>query len=248
MNRTEFEDYVDKYLSGQLDRDEIELIWIEMVQNPERLEYFKHVANTKGAVKELKEELERTKQSSLTARYVKYGVAAAIALLIGVLSIMQWNTSQQPAVKPIESIELDYYRSESGDIISSPGLVNKIISQAITMANSGDTEQAINMLKQKRTVIDSPSDRALISLNIGSLQYNAEQFEPAISNFKRVIDDGEHVDVLTLEKAYWFLGNSYFQMGKMAKAREAIREAYELDGAYRRVAGTYLNALAEKNR
>lgn len=246
MNKTEFEDYIDQYLRGQLDHDEIELIWVEMVQNPDRLEYFKHVANTKQAVQELKKEAEGSKQPSLTARYVKYSVAAAIALLIAVLSILQWNTPQQQSVEPIESIELNYYRSESGDIISSPGQVNKIISEAITLANSGDTEEAIRMLEQERSVMEKPSDRAMISLNIGSLQYNAEQFEPAISNFRKVIDKRDHVDVLTLEKAYWFLGNSYFQKGQMVKAREAIREAYELDGAYRRVAGTYLNAMADK--
>ncbi len=245
MDRIEFEENIDQYLSGRLDRDKIDDIWVEMVQDPDRLEYFKHVANTKEAVRELEEERKAVVRNSGTARYVKYAVAAAIALVIGVLAVMRWNV-EPAAVEPVETIELNYYRSETGDVTNNPTQVNKVINRAITMANSGETKKAIDLLRQKRTEMKEPSDRALLNLNIGSLQYNNGAFDSAITSFKKVIEQEQHIDVLTLEKAFWFLGNSYFQKGQMVEARKAIEQAYDLNGAYRRVASTYLNALADK--
>ncbi len=52
------------------------------------------------------------------------------------------------------------------------------------------------------------------------------------------------MEVLIREKAYWYLGNSYFQMNQLEQARQAIQHAYELNGAYRRVTKHYLDALA----
>ena len=247
MERAEFEQQVDEYLNGRLGQKEIDRLWEEMVKDPSRLEYVKTVANTREVVKKLQKEAGAEKQPTTgVTRYVKYAVAAAVALIIGVLSIYQWSGVEQQAVEPIEAIELNYYRSTNGDVTSNPDEINKVINRAITMANSGSSSKAIQMLKTKRTEVNDPAHAALLSLNIGSLQYNAGQFDKAINSFKQVIDQKKHIDVLKLEKAYWFLGNSHFQQGDMVAARKAIRNAYELDGAYRRVAGTYLNAMANK--
>lgn len=247
MEQAEFEQQVDKYLSGRLGRDEIETLWAEMVKDPSRLEYVKTVANTREVIKNMKEEAaNKGSRRSGTTRYIKYAVAASIALIIGVLSIYQWEGPQKTNVQPIEAIELNYYRGDNSDAITGPKDVNQVINEAITMANSGSTDQAIELLQSKKQNLEKPKSVALLSLNIGSLLYNAGQFEQAISSFQQVVEHKEHIDVLTLEKAYWFLGNSYFQQGETVAARKAIRKAYELDGAYRRVAGTYLNAMANK--
>jgi cytochrome c-type biogenesis protein CcmH/NrfG len=49
------------------------------------------------------------------------------------------------------------------------------------------------------------------------------------------------------EKAWWYLGNSYFQLDMRHKAKEAMQKAYHLKGAYSRVAKSYLDAMAQVN-
>lgn len=247
MEQSKFEEQVDKYLDGQLGRKQIEELWIDMVKDPSRLEYVKTVANTKEVIQNMRSEAGRDKDTrSGWVPYIKYAAAAAVALVIGILSMYQWSGSEQPAVEPIDAIELNYYRGGSDDVESAPKRVNDVIKKAISMANSGSTAQAIELLEKRKKDMEEPKNTALLSLNIGSIQYNNGRFKKAISSFNEVIGKKQHIEVLTLEKAYWFLGNSYFQRGNMVDAREAIRKAYELDGAYRRVAGTYLNAMANK--
>jgi hypothetical protein len=48
-----------------------------------------------------------------------------------------------------------------------------------------------------------------------------------------------------LEKAYWYTGNAYFHLDQLSSAQNYIEKAYELNGAYRRVTQSYLNALSD---
>lgn len=231
---------IEQYIDGQLSAKEIDDLWAEMIQNGEKLDYLKTAANVKGVI-----ETQNTVRESKVhyfRQYWKYAAAAVIALLIGVLSVINYNTGQK-AVKPLPSIELEYYRSANGAATAENN--NEVIQDAIAMANRGNTENAIQMLKDQIKKTTDPQHIATLSLNIGSLYYNSGKYSDAVENFKNVINQ-KNIDVLTLEKGYWFLGNSYFQQGRLNQAQQSIQQAYNLNGAYHRVAGTYLDALKQK--
>lgn len=240
FNKKELEGKIDQYVNGQLSAREIDELWAELIQDGYHLDYLKSVANLKKVIERRREQREARKQR----RQWYYAAAAAVVLLLvigGVLNTAIWNSTFR--VKPIANVELDYYRSGSGALTTDGE--SKIVQQAISLANTGKVGEAISLLKEELQKATEPSWIAKLSLNLGSLHYNQGEYRTAIDYYAKVIANRNHVDVLMLEKAYWYSGNAYFQTDQLAEARSHIEKAYELNGAYRRVTRSYLNALSE---
>ncbi len=234
----DLEEKIDLYVNGQLSQDEIDELWAELIQDGNQLDYLKTVANTKAVIEA---EREKTKILSLN-RVWTYAAAAVIILLVSVLTVVNMpNFQSTETVEPIASIELDYYRSENG--VVETDFDQEVLKDALALANRGNTAEAIQMLEQEVQSVSNPSWSAELYLNIGSLYYNDGSYQQAIQSFQKVVEKTE-VDALTRERGYWYLGNAYFQLNQLDKAQQAIQNAYELNGAYRRVAKHYLDALA----
>ncbi|MGD8748428.1 MAG: tetratricopeptide repeat protein [Balneolaceae bacterium] len=239
FNKKELEEKIDQYIHGQLSPKETDELWSELIQDGYHLDYLKTVANLKAVVKRRKEKVKARKQR----KYWYYAAAAVVTLFIAVLAVMNISTQNKAStIKPVSSIELDYYRSAEGGL--SDGNESKVIQNAIRLANTGKVNEAITLLDKELHDASTPSWISKLNLNIGSLYYNQGKYDEAISFYKKVISYKDKIDVLTLEKAYWYVGNAYFHLDQLAKARENIKNAYELNGAYRRVAKSYLNALS----
>ncbi|HLR32270.1 MAG TPA: hypothetical protein VK074_07265, partial [Fodinibius sp.] len=135
------------------------------------------------------------------------------------------------------------YRSADGSLI--PG-ENQIVRDAITFANDGNITKAVTLLEQKLQETEGIEEKARIDITLGSLMYNHKQYAKAIDHFGRVIEKEKQqpgLDVLMLEKAHWYRGNAYLQIERITKAERDIKRAYDYNGAYRRVAGHYLEAF-----
>lgn len=240
FNSKELEEKIDRYINGQLSPREVDELWAELIQDDYHLDYLKSVANLKAVIERKKEERKAAK----TKKYWYYAAAAAIALLIGVLGVLYLSVENTPSVQPVANIELDYYRSGDGDI--DPDVTeNKVVRDAIKLANTGRVKEAITLLGGELENTSEPTVVAELSLNLGSLHYNRGNYSEAIGYYKKVVAHKDDVDVLMLEKAYWYIGNAYFHMDKLAEAKTNIENAYNLNGAYRRVAESYLLALSE---
>lgn len=239
FNKKELEEKIDQYVNGQLSSEETDELWAELIQDGYHLDYLKTVANLKAVIKE-----KRNKRKAREKRkYWYYAAAAVVTLLIAVLGVMNLSTQNSGVnVKPISNIELDYYRSGGGTV--NKGKDAQIIQHAIQLANTGKVNEAISLLNNELKNASKPSWIAKLNLNIGSLYYNQGKFNEAIDYYNKVITYKDQIDVLTLEKAYWYVGNAYFHLDKLTKARENIKNAYNLNGAYRRVAKSYLDALS----
>lgn len=234
----ELERKIDLYVNGQLSQEEIDELWAELIQDENQLDYLKTVANAKAVIED--ERKRETKFFSLKRTWA-YAAAAVVILLIGVLTVMNTQNMPSETVEPITSIELDYYRSENG--VRGIESQQKVLKNALTLANQGNTSQAIEILETELETAENTTWIAELHINIGSLYYNEGKYQASIENFQKVVDR-QSVDVLTREKGYWYLGNAYFQLNELDKAQQAIQKAYELNGAYRRVAKHYLDALA----
>lgn len=225
---------IDLYINGQLSHEEIEQLWAELIQDGHHLDYLKTVANTKAVVEA---DRRRKKIFSLNTSWM-YAAAAAIAIVIAVLTVISYPFVPSEGVEPVANIELDYYRNDEG-------VPEEVLKNALTLANAGNTDEAIRILEAEITKAEEPSWIAELHLNIGSLFYNTGNYDKAVENFKQVVNK-EGVDILTREKGYWYLGNAYFQLNQLENAEEAIQQAYNLNGAYSRVAESYLDALANR--
>lgn len=240
FNKKELEEKIDRYINGQLSPEETDELWAELIQDDYHLDYMKSVANIKAVIDRKKK--KRRARAKRQKWY--YAAAAAIVLLIGVLGFMNLYTQNgTETVQPVSSVELDYYRSEDGSVTANTD--SKVIRNAIRLANTGNVNKAISLLDEELQRASNPEWIAELSLNMGSLYYNEGNYEESIEYYERVVKHKDNVDVLTLEKAYWYMGNAYFHMDQLVEARTNIEKAYDLNGAYRRVSKSYLNALSE---
>lgn len=238
--KEELEGKIDLYVNGQLNNEQIDELWAELIQDEYYLDYLKSVANIKSIIVR-KRTSTRKHKPVVMRRYAGYGLAAAIALLIGVVGVMNFYGNQNHlALSPISEIGLDNVRSANKSTVST---TNDVIKEAIRLASNGQSEEAISLLQEALEKAKSPEMIADISLSLGSIQYNYGDYKSAIESFKNVIEHSAEIDVLVLEKGYWYLGNAYFQIDELEKAQESFEKALELDGAYSRIAKSYVDAL-----
>ncbi|WP_138430625.1 tetratricopeptide repeat protein [Fodinibius saliphilus] len=238
-NEKQLEEKIDKYVNGELSPRETDELWAELIQDGYHLDYMKSVANVKAVIEKKKEERQIQKRRKKWF----YAAAAIVIFLVGVVGYMNiYNQNNTRSLEPISSIELDYYRSEDGNMAQDD---SKVIRDAIRLANTGAVTEAINLLDSELEKASKPSWIAELSLNLGSLYYNEGNYRESINHYERVIEHKEKVDLLMLEKAYWYVGNAYFHIDQLVKARTHIEKAYDLNGAYRRVSKSYLDALSD---
>lgn len=240
FDKQDIEKRIDRYINGRLSPEEIDNLWAELVQDEDHLDYLKSVANLKSVI----ERRRKNKKRARIRRMWSYAAAAVLVLALGVMLVLNTSVFTGPdSVQPVDSIELDYYRSVEGEAARTG--TKTVITDAINLANTGNFEQAVSLLEKELEGDITPAWESEVNLTLGSLYYNESQYREAIPHYEVVIENREELDVLTLEKAYWYLGNTYFQLEEMEMAKEHIRKAYELNGAYRRVAQSYLKALAD---
>jgi len=238
-NEREIKQEIERYVNGQLTPREVDDLWEIFLRDGEYLEYMKSVANLKGISHKHRRE-EKVKSSY---NYRSYAAAAVIALLLAVWGVMNITVQPDQVIAPIDNVELQYYRSADGSLI--PG-ENQIVRDAITFANDGNITKAVTLLEQKLQETEGIEEKARIDITLGSLMYNHKQYAKAIDHFGRVIEKEKQqpgLDVLMLEKAHWYRGNAYLQIERITKAERDIKRAYDYNGAYRRVAGHYLEAF-----
>ena len=247
FSQNKLEEKIDRYVNGQLSQSEVDELWAELIQDGYHLDYLKTVANLKEVVKKKKERRKTLKMR----RYWSYAAAAVLALTIGILGVINLQQSNiNGEIQPIESIELDYYRSSEGTVGNE--VDNKVIRDAITLANTGQFDQATALLNKALQQANDPQWISELNLNLGSLYYNEGNYRQSTDYFQKIIAQKESAnnnlsteEKLILEKAYWYLGNAYFQLDELDKAKQNIENAYALNGAYRRVAESYLNAFSK---
>lgn len=230
---------IDLYVNGKLNSDQTDELWAELIQDEYYLDYMKSVANLKEVIDNKQKADPKSKIYSIQ-KIAKYASAAAVILVAAVVGVLNLNPSNEYSVTPVEQLGLDVVRDATG---ISETVTNEVIRKAIRLATDGEVSEAIALLKTELAKTTDAQVKAEIALSLGSIQYNAGDYSSSIENFELVTAQ-KNINVLTLEKGYWFLGNTYFQMDDLAKAEVAFQNAYDLNGAYSRVAKTYVDALA----
>jgi len=237
----DLENRIEQYIDGKLTAQQVDELWAELINNEYYLDYMKSAANLKKIAEEREIETKQPKENS--RKHVMLSAAAAILLMIGSAFIFNLSTETSEMVKPISSIELDYYRSADG--AATEQAESDVVRRAISTANSGEVAAALNILNSELENTNSNYERAELLITSGSILYNTGEFSEAIERFESALNL-EHSDMMLLERNYWYLGNAYFQVNQLDEAKVALEKAFELNGAYSRVAQSYLRALSTR--
>jgi len=235
----DLEKRIEAYVDGDLSTREIDELWADLLDNEYYYDYMKSVASMKK-VAEDRQEKSRL-QGSESQKTVWLSAAAAILLMIGAATIFNISTEPAENVSPISSIELDYYRSADG--MAAENMESDVVRRAISTANTGDVAEALSLINEELQKENSDYKEAELLITSGSILYNSGRFADAIERFETAIDIN-YDDMMLRERNYWYLGNAYFQVNKLDEAKFALEQAFELNGAYSRVAQSYLRALS----
>ncbi|HKI47209.1 MAG TPA: tetratricopeptide repeat protein [Balneolales bacterium] len=238
VNKLTIEQKIEMYIEGRLNEEESDLLWAEMMNRPDYYDYFKTVVNLKHIVKDT-DLVETGRYQSRKDHFYRVAIAAAVVITIGILGYLNVNLHIS-ATPPTALHQLAMQTTRSA--VTMDGSMESDIQRGINLANLGKTTQAISLFKKILEENADPQVRALALTNLGIMYYNQVQIDKAINAFSQ-IPQQQGLDVLTYEKAYWYLGNAYLKEGQLKEARSAIKKAYDLNGAYRRVTEEYLKKL-----
>jgi tetratricopeptide (TPR) repeat protein len=229
---------IDLYLNGRLSEDQVDDLWSELIQDGYYLDYMKSVANLKSIIVDNRESVKPTFVKQVR-KYAAYVTAAAVVIFVGVLGVMNYSSNNSPLVSPIAEIGLDIVRSDVG---VSVNVTNETIKRAIQLAADGNTLEAKELLSTELKEEQDPSLIAEFSITLGSIHYNLGEYNEAVSSFNTAVAQ-KNIPESILEKGYWLLANSYFQLDQLAEAKIAFQNTYDLDRQYSRIAKSYINAL-----
>ena len=235
----DLEKRIEAYVDGNLSTREIDELWAELIDNEYYYDYMKSVASMKKI--SMTRESESKLQKAESRKSVWLSAAAAILLMFGAATIFNISTEPAESVSPISSIELDYYRSADGMV--DDDTKSDVVRRAISTANTGDVAEALSMINEELQKDNSDYKEAELLITSGSILYNSGRFAEAINRFETALKIN-YDDMMLRERNYWYLGNAYFQINKLDDAKFALEQAFELNGAYSRVAQSYLRALS----
>ncbi len=232
---------IDLYVNGKLSQEEVDELWAELIQDGYYLDYAKSVANLKAVIESNRQRKQVAPVYTLR-KVINYGAAAAIAIIIGVISVVNYSsTNTQLNISALEQLDLGTIRgSESNPAFTA----SEVIKEAIEMVNNGNVAEAIDLLESKLTETTASESVAEISLALGSIHYNYGEYESAVSSFENVTSQSS-IEIDVLEKGYWYLGNTYLQLDRLAEAESAFQKVVDMGSQFSRIAKTNLDALQQ---
>lgn len=251
--KIEFLKTVHSYINGDLNPDEIDELWKLFLTDREAFElfetelhlrsYIREQGDSASGVHELPNNGNVSQESSNRYKMWVLSAAAVFLIVIGMqfFSIEGENSPQDLAITDISSSDLVGAELLRSDEEQSPSL-NVMINRAVAEAYEGDYPAAIQLFEQIRDANPEGETGTLTYLNLGILYYNTGQYQSSADSFRKVVNAEGQPDH-RYEKAWWFMGNAYLNLGEMKQAREAIYSAYTLDGRFNKPALALLKKI-----
>ena len=237
--KKDLERKIDLYINGQLTETEIDELWAELIEDDYYLDYTKSFASLKSLIEN---ERGQTGSSQIRSfrKVIGYASAAAVILFIGIFGVLNFSANNQNAISALDTIPLDSYRNAEGTTNVEES--DAKIREAIVLANSGDIASAIDLLNTELDATEDSKRIAKIGLSLGAIQYNSGDYFSSVGSFELVVSQSG-LQVLTLEQGYFYLGNAYFQLDDLPKAKDAFEKTFSLNGQYQRVANNYIQVI-----
>jgi len=250
----ELEKQIDAYIKGKLTEEEAQKLWVKLLQRPDYIDLLDTELGLQSILQNRNLEPQNENHSSAEENNIIYSLkqskkwiaaAAAVAILVVAVNILQVDTKQQLGELALKDINIaenlssaQILRSQKTELMPSDSLLNHGFKAAI----SGDIDKALKMYNK---IIEEYGDKPVAVqayLNKGIIQYNSGSFGESISSFQAVLKKVEQKPVVE-EKAYWYMGNAYINIEKLEEARKAIHKTYAMDGIYRKPAFRLLKKL-----
>lgn len=229
---------ISQYISEELNHNEVEQLWKDLLDHPELLKELKAQATIKSIYRESEEKaVKPAAPKGLYTNYMKPYAGWALALAAILLIVVGLNLfndrSQTSGSEPLASISLEHL--ESSDVLRSDGETlsgfDSLMHSGYSAAVNNNTQLAISYFEEAENLeLDEDHPAGVAKMNLGIIYYNDRNFEHAASLFSDAMESATSSS--TFEKSRWFLANTYAQLGELEQARKVAAEVYESGGAF----------------
>jgi tetratricopeptide (TPR) repeat protein len=227
---------IDAYIKGSLNEKQKEELWVEFAKNPDLLDQLELEVGVKKILADSAKKKSTTKVHTLPD-WVWHASAAAVILLVALVQLFRVDTPTEledflVANIPSEQLETANGIRDSDVVITS---ADSLLNLGFAATSAGNDSKAIELFSEVITSYNEEPYASKAYLNIGILNYNAGSYEEAIISFEQASERAKENRMIS-EKAFWYLGNAYVNVGKLQKGLVAVGEAYQRDGVFRKPA------------
>jgi hypothetical protein len=235
----DLEDRIDLYVKGVLSQNQIDDLWVDVIQN-DYLDYMK----TAATVRKLSVGKNVTPiplfQRERTRRFT---AAAAAAVVIGIGTSLYYLSGSEtaPGFSPLAKIEYSLLRSSK----TANEAFDAKLQDITVMALQGDATRAeaeLTLLAQSDL---TEAQRSSVTLSLAALNYNRGDDATALAGFQSILDQPSQEDAIR-EKAAWYAANTLIRMNRFDDADRYLQLVIQLDGAYKRAAITASDHLRRR--
>lgn len=240
-NREHLRERIDAYIAGQLDESEKEALWELLLREPDLLQYLKNAVNLRAVAERSSAQASRDSASVIHLWSARWRNAAAVMLLMISLVAIAVHFSSTPVSRPEPVSEIDPGTIRSTALAGD--IFDRQLAEVSDLAAMNRHSEAFALLDELTFEELSVEQHVVLKVNKGVIHYNMGAYSEARHAFESALPaEGEDpLPFLTTEEIHWYLGNTWLKLQNEERALHHMQITYDLNGAYRRMAGRYLN-------
>lgn len=247
MDEQQIYNKIEDYAHGKLSAEEVEELWVKILENPELLSYLETIAHLKHISFSESVSESTTSVHSRKSRFrgTFWAVAAGMIIAVGILYYFQLSTKsrlpQAQAIVPASDYEsVDVFRSVDSNLTPNQKEVNKGFAMMIRHQNNQAKAVFNKLLSQK----PGNSLQAKIFFDLGAIAYNKQNFTTALDDFRLALShSGSKKNEWLPEKINWYLGQTHLQLRQKKKTIGYIQHVVRYNGYYHSRAESLLTEL-----
>jgi len=235
-NQDDIYQKIDAYINGTLDEKQKDALWVEFAKTPDLLDQLELEVGIKKIIQDSAKKNAVSNVYSLP-NWVWHASAAAVILIVALVQLLGVDTPTQIEdflVGNIPNEQLETANGVRSDEITLTK-ADSLLNVGFAAISSGDNDKALEIFAEVISEYDEEPYASKAYLNTGIIKYNDGAYDQAITNFKEAAERAKENRMIS-EKAFWYLGNAYVNIGEMEKALFAVGEAYTRDGIFRKPA------------
>ena len=251
MTEKELSRQITRYINGDLDDLEEDLLWEQFLLNEENYRLFETELNLADLYRHKKFRVDESNNNNVLNSPVKRYAAwtasiAALILITSMLYVFSFRSSDKLASYALSEIELtqmlgsEIYRDDSPDASQ----LDQQINQSLSLALSGNREEATEILNNITTESLTGIQKIRVYYNLGILAYNDGDYRLSLNNFSELSNQPAALKPdYVMENTRWYIANIYLKQDDAKEAKKLLNRIASESGSYSDRAEALLSSI-----